>query len=261
METKHILILANSIRRGKKCIAGKELIPKKGGGYTIGPWIRMAHPNDPDGAVPEQSTDCPRHGFARVLDIVKITFRGRCNDPDHPEDWWFDPFRKWEFVVHGGPSWLRHVVDKPVSLWHDGEDASVQHGYVRRMGADAATLYLIKAPAEWSFIYWKEMKNAEIVGRFRLALMCAEKDPLECHRTILVCRELRNEFEIRHILDDGQLENHSDAESRLLAEERVPTEDFFISREELIARAYDRRGARIAFHESGEPADFSGVGK
>ena len=90
------------------------------------------------------------------------------------------------------------------------------------------------------------------VARFRLALMCAEKDPLECHRTILVCRELRNEFEIRHILDDGKLENHGDAESRLLAEERVHDEDFFISREDLIARAYDRRGAKIAFHESGE---------
>src|SRR4051812_26369658 len=24
--------------------------------------------------------------------------------------------------------------------------------------------------------------------KYRLALMCAEKDPLECHRTILVCR-------------------------------------------------------------------------
>lgn len=90
------------------------------------------------------------------------------------------------------------------------------------------------------------------VGRFRLALMCAEKDPLECHRTILVCRELRNEFDIRHILDDGSLENHSDAESRLLVEERVPAEDFFISREELIARAYDRRGGKIAFEEGGE---------
>lgn len=90
------------------------------------------------------------------------------------------------------------------------------------------------------------------VARFRLALMCAEKDPLECHRTILVCRELRSEFDIRHILDDGNLENHPDAEARLLVEERVPAEDFFISREELIARAYERRGEKIAFRESGE---------
>lgn len=92
------------------------------------------------------------------------------------------------------------------------------------------------------------------VSRFRLALLCAEKDPLECHRTILVCRELRHELEIRHVLDDGALESHAEAESRLLAEERVPTEDFFISREELIARAYDRRGAKIAYHEGDEEA-------
>jgi uncharacterized protein (DUF488 family) len=90
------------------------------------------------------------------------------------------------------------------------------------------------------------------VTRFCLSLMCAEKDPLECHRTILVCRELRNDFEIRHILEDGTLENHADAESRLLAEERVPDEDFFISREELIARAYHRRGGKIAYREDGE---------
>src|SRR5205085_12218516 len=48
--------------------------------------------------------------------------------------------------------------------------------------------------------------------KFRLALMCAEKDPLECHRTILVCRNLRREATIAHILEDGALESHTDAE-------------------------------------------------
>ncbi len=33
-------------------------------------------------------------------------------------------------------------------------------------------------------------------ARFRLALVCAEKDPLECHRTILVCRSLASQCEI-----------------------------------------------------------------
>src|SRR5580704_17304300 len=58
------------------------------------------------------------------------------------------------------------------------------------------------------------------ISRFRLALMCAEKDPLECHRTILVCRQFRNDLEIQHILSDGRLESHTDAETRLLAEEK-----------------------------------------
>jgi uncharacterized protein (DUF488 family) len=92
------------------------------------------------------------------------------------------------------------------------------------------------------------------VARFRLALMCAEKDPLECHRTILVCRQIRNDLDIRHILGDGSIETHADAETRLLAEEKVHGDDFYIPREELIAQAYDRRGAKIAYHECGEPA-------
>jgi uncharacterized protein (DUF488 family) len=91
------------------------------------------------------------------------------------------------------------------------------------------------------------------VARFRLALLCAEKDPLECHRTILVCRQFRNDLDIWHILGDGSLESHTEAETRLLAEEKVPGDDLFTPREELIAKAYDRRGGKIAYHECGDP--------
>ena len=92
------------------------------------------------------------------------------------------------------------------------------------------------------------------VANFRLALMCAEKDPLECHRTILVCRQFRRDLTIQHILSDGRLESHADAEARLLAEEKVPDDDLYTPREDLIAQAYDRRGGKIAYHECGEPA-------
>jgi len=88
-------------------------------------------------------------------------------------------------------------------------------------------------------------------ARLKLALMCAERDPLECHRAILVCRQLRNFLAIQHILGDGTVETHSDAEVRLLAEEKIniDEDDMFIPREELIARAYNRRGDKIAYHE------------
>ena len=92
------------------------------------------------------------------------------------------------------------------------------------------------------------------VTLFRLALMCAEKDPLECHRTILVCRQFRKELDIRHILGDGSIETHPDAETRLLEEEKVPGDDLFTPRETLIASAYERRAAKIAYHECAEPA-------
>src|ERR1700722_6372632 len=56
--------------------------------------------------------------------------------------------------------------------------------------------------------------------KYRLTLMCAEHDPLTCHRTILVCHELKKHgILIKHIRRDGALEDHEQAEQRLVEEE------------------------------------------
>jgi hypothetical protein len=50
-----------------------------------------------------------------------------------------------------------------------------------------------------------------------IALMCAEKDPITCHRAILICQYLREfPLKIRHILSNGDLETHIQLEERLL---------------------------------------------
>jgi uncharacterized protein (DUF488 family) len=52
--------------------------------------------------------------------------------------------------------------------------------------------------------------------KFRVALMCAEKEPLDCHRTLLVSRALeRRGASIAHILADGGVETHGEAMMRL----------------------------------------------
>ena len=44
---------------------------------------------------------------------------------------------------------------------------------------------------------------------YRVALMCAERDPITCHRMVLVCRYLRSPgLSIGHILSDGSVESH-----------------------------------------------------
>lgn len=56
------------------------------------------------------------------------------------------------------------------------------------------------------------------VQKHKIALMCAEKDPLTCHRAILVCQHLKNfDLEIKHILKNGELESHHHLEERMLA--------------------------------------------
>lgn len=52
---------------------------------------------------------------------------------------------------------------------------------------------------------------------YKVSLMCAEKDPMTCHRTILVCHKVKDfNVQINHILSDGNLESHQDLEARLL---------------------------------------------
>jgi len=75
----------------------------------------------------------------------------------------------------------------------------------------------------------------------RIALMCAEKDPVNCHRTFLVCRTLRAyPIEIFHIQEDGSLEEHSDTEKRLLRLYDLDHPDIFRSEQERIDAVYDR---------------------
>lgn len=82
----------------------------------------------------------------------------------------------------------------------------------------------------------------------RIAVMCAEKEHLECHRTLLVARALDEQgVEVMHILGDGRLESHRDAMERLLEVTGLPRDDLFRSRAELIAEALKRQEDKVAY--------------
>jgi uncharacterized protein (DUF488 family) len=85
----------------------------------------------------------------------------------------------------------------------------------------------------------------------RLALMCAEREPLDCHRTILVARELEQiDVPVTHILADGSLEPHERTIRRLIAAEKVETDDLFRTPAQIAAAAYDARAKKIAYLRS-----------
>jgi len=92
----------------------------------------------------------------------------------------------------------------------------------------------------------------------RVALLCAEKDPLTCHRSILVCRRLRSTIEdIRHILESGETETQRESEYRLMGMLKIVYPDLFSTEEELIEEAYDQQGEKIAYTlpKAGVPAE------
>ncbi|AMV19049.1 DUF488 family protein [Planctomyces sp. SH-PL14] len=83
---------------------------------------------------------------------------------------------------------------------------------------------------------------------YRIALLCAERDPITCHRMILVSRELRGlDIEIRHIINQDTVESNAQAERRLLKAVGIAERDLFVPVDDLIERAYDLQADRIAY--------------
>jgi uncharacterized protein (DUF488 family) len=73
-----------------------------------------------------------------------------------------------------------------------------------------------------------------------ICLMCAEKEPLDCHRTVLVSRRLAERgATIEHLLADGGARPHAEIEDKLLAKKAGG--DLFDDRNRLLEQAYDAR--------------------
>jgi uncharacterized protein (DUF488 family) len=74
----------------------------------------------------------------------------------------------------------------------------------------------------------------------RLAMLCRERDPLDCHRLHLICRYVKPLVgEIGHILADGALEAQDETERRLLARAGA-TQGLLFQPADPLERAYDR---------------------
>lgn len=90
----------------------------------------------------------------------------------------------------------------------------------------------------------------EAAASSRLALLCAERDPANCHRTMLVAPALAGRgAAIVHILADGRLETHEQFLDRLCAAAGMPPRDMFRSRARQHHEALARRAREIAYFD------------
>lgn len=88
--------------------------------------------------------------------------------------------------------------------------------------------------------------------KFRVALMCSERDPVECHRTILVAKNLSEKgIPINHILGNGEVEAHEQTMLRVIDLLGMPRDDLLLSRDEIVAEAYKGRERQIAYRRKG----------
>ncbi|SCI30257.1 Uncharacterized conserved protein [uncultured Clostridium sp.] len=101
----------------------------------------------------------------------------------------------------------------------------------------------------------KRLKNGCKKG-YRIVLLGAMQDPIRCHRSILLGRELeKHGFKINHILDDYTIKNQRYIEERILDKyfenrHQITIENLIgpsLSREEMIDEAYRMANKDIGY--------------
>jgi uncharacterized protein (DUF488 family) len=161
-----------------------------------------------------------RHGVGVLVDVRTVPHSRR-----HPQ------FRKHELGASCRAAGIAY-------RWRGGELGGIKR--------DSACRTFAQAAARPGFVEALD-ELVDLAHRAVPALVCAEKEPMDCHRTVLVCRHLAarpgvGDLAIRHIHADGALETHADFEARLIAAMGTGG-DLFQS--DPLAAAYDARAARL----------------
>jgi uncharacterized protein (DUF488 family) len=106
-----------------------------------------------------------------------------------------------------------------------------------------------------SDLFQKGLERVEQGARkYRIAMMCSERSPLECHRCLLVGRALaERSVTVSHLLHDGEPVAQSEIEEQLLAMAGKQEDDMFASPAERLNDAYRERARKVAFAEASSP--------
>jgi uncharacterized protein (DUF488 family) len=92
-------------------------------------------------------------------------------------------------------------------------------------------------------------------AKHRVCMVCAEREPLDCHRCLLIARALAARgVTVGHILHDGTIEPHAATERRLIAlagPGGAGGDLFATGQDERLAAAYRGRARAVAYRAKG----------
>jgi hypothetical protein len=153
METKAIVVLANSVKKKGRCLAGKEVV-RISETWEVHEWIRPVA--DSDGAeisLPLMNRWLGRK--ARLLEIIEIPFESAVPLPDQPENWLIQRDQSWRSL--GDFPWqdIDDLIDSPTALWDNTGNRRLPKDFPRKM-EKPASLYLVQPEEFVSIEVWAE---------------------------------------------------------------------------------------------------------
>ena len=158
MYLKRIVCLANSVKTGGRCIAGKEV---KGSGY--GGWIRPIGGRETDELLISEC-DLGAGAQPKLLDVIEVPLQGATPHNHQSENHLIHP-KPWRRVDKIAWSELKSISDQPPHLWqnHDhtkgGQFDCMSREDAFSFSTSLALIWVPKLIAEVSPSPWKARKD------------------------------------------------------------------------------------------------------
>jgi DNA helicase-4 len=136
-QLKTLLILANSIKFGDRCIAGIELSEGIDGKPLLGSWVRPIDRTHPEESIYNKTAiNNKTNASIKPMNCVEMGFEGLANDPFHREDWIINAHKPW--ITHD--SYTQDIFNSLESegLWETDELHKI------KQQEDLPTLKLLK---------------------------------------------------------------------------------------------------------------------
>jgi len=161
MPTKLLLILANSLKRGGRCIAGREVLWRPDARWYLGPWIRPVGTHG-QGELHLAETLLPDATPVQVLDFAAVTLQQHEGRADQPENWlvsgdgtgippiWAKPDR----IVKPPP--LHALEEHPANLWIDKAEMNDRISPHRLQELHPGSSLAIIKPQDLTVAWWTE---------------------------------------------------------------------------------------------------------
>jgi len=130
----------------------------------------------------------------------------------------------------------------------------------RQYYSDSGVLDFEKFSLSESFTTGFNIITNSMENDYTFVLMCSEKDPFECHRSIMISRVFHmNGYKVNHLLSDGKSISQEEIELRLLDKyfpkreqisfcEALSEIDSPNENENLLVQAYRKRNSEIGYH-------------
>jgi hypothetical protein len=161
MIRKTIVVLANSVKKSGRCLAGKEVV-RLGQKWKVANWIRPVS-TTAGGEVRTFSMTRALGHDPKLLEIVEVPLDRAVPLPDQPENWLLETsfgVGSWKSVGHLNWEQTSELLDTPPGLWNDPASGSrrVKEEYPRAMSIPAS-LYFVKPEKIGSISVWSQRNH------------------------------------------------------------------------------------------------------